>query len=254
MSVATEIGRNLRTTFQTLAGHSSGGETKQFGAVTVVSACVPTPTFNRVFVLDPFEPADLMAAIDWFTDRGDPFWVTAVETLQDDVADAFGDERYERSDPPQPGMARPLSSVLPAPDAGVQISAVTHETGLDTWGSVAEAVFDFSERTTDLITPTSVLDTADLQYFVGRVDGQPAACGMLSVDESAAGVYVIGVEEAYRRRGIGEAMTWEVLREGRERGAEVGVLQSTQMGYSLYDRMGFETKTKFRHFARESWL
>ncbi len=250
---AEEVSRNLGVTFDTLARHSPAGATERFGSIKAVSAGVPTPTFNRVFVFEPFEETDLMAAIDWFTARNDPFWVTGLETHREDIEAAFGDDSYEKSDPPQPGMARALSSDLPSTDSDVEITRASSETELDAWAEVAESVFEFSEETNRRITPFSVLDGQGLHYFVGRIEGQLAACGMLSLDGTVAGVYVIGVDEAFRRRGIGEAMTWEVLREGRANGAEVGVLQSTQMGYPLYDKMGFDTEVEFRHFVKESW-
>lgn len=63
-----------------------------------------------------------------------------------------------------------------------------------------------------------------------------------------AGVYSVGVVEAFRRRGIGEAMTRAVLRAGREAGCRVAVLQSSEMGRPLYERMGFETVVTYHHF------
>lgn len=246
---STEVCRNLRIAFETLADHSPAGASERFGSVGAVSAGVPTPTFNRVFVFDPYDPPDLMAAIEWFTDRDDPFWVTAAESLRDDIEDSLRDRTYERSETPQPGMVRPLSADLPSPDTDADIETVSTGSGLEAWGSVAGSVFEFATETTRLITPATVLDDGDLQYLVGRVDGEPAACGMLCTDGSVAGVYVIGVVEAFRRRGIGEAMTWAVLRAGRHRGAEMGVLHSTRMGLPLYEEMGFETAVELRHFA-----
>lgn len=248
------ISRNLQLAFESLAGHSPDGAKEEFGSITAVSAGVPTPVFNRVFVFEPFETPNLTAAIDWFTDRRDPFWVTTLKSLGEHVEDSFENENYEKSDPPQPGMARALTSDLPATDTDADIDVVTQRSGLTAWISVAESVFEFSDETNRLITQTSVLDDDDLQYLVGWVDGQPAACGMLSLTDTVAGVYVVGVDEKFRRRGIGEAMTWQVLREGRDRGAEVAVLHSTQMAIPLYERMGFEREMKLRHFVRESWL
>lgn len=248
------ISQSLQITFEALTGHSPDGAKEEFGSITAVSAGVPTPVFNRVFVFEPFETPNLKAAIDWFTDRGDPFWVTTLESLGEHVEDSFENENYEKSAPPQPGMARALTSDLPATNTDAEIDVVTQNSGLTAWTSVAESVFEFSDETNRLITQPSVLDDEDLQYLVGWVDGQPASCGMLALDDTVAGVYVIGVDEKFRRRGIGEAMTWQVLREGRNRGAEVAVLHSTQMAIPLYERMGFETKMKLRHFVRESWL
>lgn len=248
------ISQNLQLTFEALADHSPDGATAEFGPITAVSAGVPTGIFNRVFAFEPFEQADLMRAIDWFTRRGDPFWVSTLDSLHPLVEEAFGDITYEKSDPPQPGMARSLPSEFPETDTDAVIEAVTQDTGLGTWASAAESVFGFSDETTRRITSPSVLDDDSLQYFVGWVDDQPATCGMLSMVGSIAAPYVIGVDEDFRRRGIGEAMMWEVLREGRDRGAQLSVLQSTQMGIPLYEQMGFETKIEFRHFASEIWL
>lgn len=243
------VSQNLRVTFETLAEHSPEGAYTQFGPIKAVSAGVPTPTFNRVFVFDQFEKPELMAAIDWFTTREDPFWVTGVRSLEEDIETALSDRSYEKSENRQPGMALSLSSDLPAPETDADMEPVTNESELDEWATVAESVFDFAPETTRLITPETVLSDDSLRLLLGRVDGEPAACGILSLHDGVAGLYLIGVEEDFRRRGIGEAMTWEVLRVGKEQDAEIGVLQSTQMGYPLYEQMGFETEIEFRFFA-----
>jgi ribosomal protein S18 acetylase RimI-like enzyme len=80
------------------------------------------------------------------------------------------------------------------------------------------------------------------------VAGYRKASGLLVQSGHVAGVYTIGVVEEFRRRGIGEAMTWEVLRTGRDAGCRVGVLQSSEMGYPLYERMGFGTVVTYHHF------
>lgn len=243
-----EVRRNLRTTFERLADHSPEGDTAYYGDVAAVSAGVPTPTFNRVFVFESFDPAELEAAIDWFGDRGEPFWITATIPRRDAVQAALSDVEFDQSETPQPGMARPLSVDVAVPDTPADIQALTEPPELDAWVSVAESVFDFSPETSRLISPPSVLGDNDLEYFVGHVDGDPAACGILYLNASVAGVYVIGVDEAFRRQGIGEAMTWSLLQSGHERGAELGVLQSTEMGHPLYEQMGFETELGFWHF------
>ena len=46
-------------------------------------------------------------------------------------------------------------------------------------------------------------------------------------------------------------MTREVLRAGREAGCQVGVLHSSEMGYPLYERMGFETVVTYQQFERQ---
>lgn len=244
-----QVSQNLRITFEKLTEHSPEGAYEHFGSVKAVSAGVPTPTFNRVFVFDQFEIQDLLSAIDWFDNRDDPFWVTGVRSLEEDIESALSDRSHEKSENRQPGMALGLSSDLQAPETDAAMEPVSNESEFDEWVAVAESVFDFAPETTRLITPKTVLSDDSLRFLLGRVDEEPAACGILSLHEGVAGLYLIGVEEDFRRRGIGEAMTWELLRLGKEQDAEIGVLQSTEMGYPLYEQMGFETEIEFRFFA-----
>jgi GNAT superfamily N-acetyltransferase len=76
-------------------------------------------------------------------------------------------------------------------------------------------------------------------YFLGRLGGQSVATSRLSLAGGAAGVYsVVTVREA-RGRGIGRAMTLEVLRTGRAAGYGIATLQSSPMGHRIYQQLGF---------------
>lgn len=245
--LGTAVSENFVGAFSTLATHSPKGASRQFGSVTAVSVGVPTPVFNRVFIFEPPSQEELTGALEWMIKRKDPFWVTADASLADDVAAAAGKFDLELSEDSQPGMAlAPLGELDPG-ESAADIEVATDSDGLDAWAAVAEDVFDFSSETTTLLTPGSVLTDDEMQWFVGHVDGTPVACGLLSRTEDVAGVYTIGVAEAYRRRGFGEAMTREVLVTGREFGCRIGVLQSSSMGIPLYERMGFERVVKYRH-------
>lgn len=245
------VSENFLGAFSSLAAHSPKGMSKQFGSVTAVSVGVPTPIFNRVFVFEPPSSEALTGALTWMIERGDPFWVTATASLADDVAAGAGKFDLELSEDSQPGMAlAPLEELEPG-ESVLDVEVVTGPAGLDAWSAIAEDVFDFSPETTTLLTPESVLNDDQMTWFVGRIDGTPVACGLLIRTEDVAGVYTIGVAEAYRRRGFGEAMTREVLAAGRELGCQVGVLQSSSMGIPLYERMGFETVVRYRHARPE---
>ena len=53
-----------------------------------------------------------------------------------------------------------------------------------------------------------------------------------------------------RRQGIGSAITLHALLDARERGYRVGVLQSSEMGYNMYLRLGFATCFKIKTNVR----
>lgn len=246
------VNTNGRETFRTLASHVEGAATEQFGDVTAVSVGLPAPVYNQVMVLEEPVAADLEAAVDWMRDREVPFRVTVTEPHRTSVADLG--ERLDLVDPGEtmPGMALASLADSRENETDARIEAVTDEDALaafvDVFGAVYEAPTELAARA----SPASMLEDPDIELFVGRVDGEAVACGQLVRTGDVAGVYNIGVREGFRRRGIGEAVTWEVLRAGRDAGCDVGALQSSDMAVSLYERMGFERVVTYHLFFPES--
>jgi GNAT superfamily N-acetyltransferase len=75
--------------------------------------------------------------------------------------------------------------------------------------------------------------------WVGRVDGRPVATSRVSIGGGAAGLYAILTLPSHRGRGFGRAMTLAALRAAAGLGYRIGVLQSSDLGYSVYQRLGF---------------
>ena len=55
-----------------------------------------------------------------------------------------------------------------------------------------------------------------------------------------AQIFFVNTKPAWRRRGIGQAMTFEALRAAASAGARRAVLHATEDGVSIYERLGFE--------------
>jgi predicted GNAT family acetyltransferase len=55
------------------------------------------------------------------------------------------------------------------------------------------------------------------------------------------GVYNIATLEMARRRGYGAAMTARVVADGAADGCDVAILQASEMGRPIYERLGFRT-------------
>jgi ribosomal protein S18 acetylase RimI-like enzyme len=77
------------------------------------------------------------------------------------------------------------------------------------------------------------------QHFVGRLaDGRPVACASLCTAGHAAALYAVAVAEDARRRGYGRAVSLAALQAGADAGHRFGVLQSSQLGFSVYRGIG----------------
>lgn len=85
-------------------------------------------------------------------------------------------------------------------------------------------------------------------HFLGFVDGKPVATTSLLRAGTLAGIYHVVTLPAFRGRGIGAAMTLAAMREGRQGGARTAVLQSSEMGESVYRSVGFESVCPLRLF------
>lgn len=247
-SLIDAVNENGRATFIKLADHISAAETRHFGAITGVSAGIPSPVYNQLFAFEAPTRDNLNAAVKWMRSREVPFWLTLPESLVEADAVSPGEFDLTESDEIAPGMAMAALTEIPANDTAASITEVTDADALEQFTQVFAEVFGMPGTLSKQANPESMLEDPDIELFVGRIDEQAVACGQLVKTDDVAGVYSIGVTEEFRRRGLGEAMTWKTLRAGREAGCEVGALQSSEMAHSLYQKMGFETVTNYHHY------
>ena len=239
---------NFRETWQTIGSHYPGGENRQFGSVSVVSAGIPSPMYNRIFVFEPPNREELSEAISWLTKQDVPFGVSVEDSVLDTVEEYAEDVGIERMDLSFPGMVHSSLSDIPPHEADVNIVSVGTDSDFDAFCDVLTEVPEFPTEVNDVM-PHSIRTDDSITLFVGRVSDQPAVCGWLGLTESSAGVFGIGVPEAYRRQGLGDAMTRRILLAGHDAGSVVGVLQSTPMAVPLYEQLGFETVTTYHIFT-----
>jgi GNAT superfamily N-acetyltransferase len=144
------------------------------------------------------------------------------------------------------GMAVELSSLperVPVPDELV-IERVRDEETLAAWEDTLGRGFGEgpveAEWVGEMYRRVGLGDDGPWRHYLGRLGGEPAATSTLFLGAGVAGIYFVSTVEEARRRGIGAALTLAPLREAREMGYRLGVLGSSEMGYPVYRRLGFQ--------------
>ena len=86
----------------------------------------------------------------------------------------------------------------------------------------------------------SALDPADTEAFIASVDGVDAAAALVFVTGGLGMVEWVATAEAFRRRGLGAAVTRAATNAAFERGATLVALQATPIGQPVYAGLGYE--------------
>ncbi len=247
-NVLSDVSSSWVAWLELMADHEPGGAFSWIGDIPTASVGKPIPLFNQSFVLQQPSVEELRRATRWMAERNVPFWVTVPALLADAVAEIADAVGLEPSGDDTPGMAlMSLTGLSKMSAADVEIVPVTEAGQLD---AVATVISDAFGEPLEAARPASeMLEDRRVSWFVGHLDGEPAACGQLLRTGDVAGVYTIGVCDRYRRRGLGDAISRAVLTAGRDQGCEIGVLQASPMGRPVYERMGFETVTRYHHFV-----
>jgi GNAT superfamily N-acetyltransferase len=83
---------------------------------------------------------------------------------------------------------------------------------------------------------------------VADVDGVVVGTSLVAVHGATGWIGTVWVDPAWRRRGLGRALTQATLDAGEVAGARSFLLVATDEGRPLYERLGFEVQTWYQMF------
>jgi ribosomal protein S18 acetylase RimI-like enzyme len=153
-----------------------------------------------------------------------------------------------------PGMAIDLQQLPPKTQAieSLEIAHVTTSDLLRQWQRLLTVSFELPDKLGalfhDLCTHLGFDERAIWQNYVGLLDGQPVACASLILGASVAGIFNIATLPEARGKGIGTAITYHALIEAQTKGYGLAILESSTMGYHIYQRLGFKDYFKIAHY------
>jgi GNAT superfamily N-acetyltransferase len=155
-----------------------------------------------------------------------------------------------------PGMAMELASLddKPEPITGFTIEKIGNLEMRALWARIAAVGTGFPDVAADAMVRLEATLTGPLyeaqQRYIGFLSGNPVATSALVLDSGVAGIYAVATLPEARRKGIGRLMTVTPLREARQLGYRVGILQSSSMGHSIYKAIGFKDACRHRLYLQ----
>lgn len=85
--------------------------------------------------------------------------------------------------------------------------------------------------------------------FLALFQGTPAATSLAFHGLESTGLYTVATREAFRRRGLGCAVTHACLRAAQNHGSRRAVLSASAMGLPMYRKLGFRVEGTCRNYV-----
>ncbi|MBN1428577.1 MAG: GNAT family N-acetyltransferase [Anaerolineae bacterium] len=154
-----------------------------------------------------------------------------------------------------PGMAIVLDDLkhkeLPS-NPSLTIKRVSSPDDMKQWGIPFGVSFDEPKKAVPLLCDslsTFGFDEQEaLHHYIGMLNGNVVGCSTVYLGAGVAGIYNVGTLPKARRQGIATALVFAALQMARDRGYQVGILHSTEMGHDVYRRIGFRTLCTISHY------
>jgi len=94
------------------------------------------------------------------------------------------------------------------------------------------------------------LEPGSVRYYAAEANNEFGAVCMTWDHAGAVGVYCVATRPEHRRRGLGGHLTAESVQRAWSDGPQLALLQSSAMGRSTYERLGFTTQGEMALFVR----
>jgi hypothetical protein len=230
---------------------SAGSYASRDGAAEARTG-LPAAPFNGVWGLttDVSAPA-VLAAVDRFAAGDLPWNVQLRPGFSDALADALAERGLVKT------AAIPFMVQLEAPalgDAPPAMRKLDTFADLDSMISLLEQGFGMPPELTRQSFSLQMLFVPGATTWLARQDDVDVSTGFGCVDGEYVGVFNVATPEAFRGRGHGGAVTQQAVLAGLSAGASVAYLQSSPMGYSVYQRLGFETVEHWQQWMPAAYL
>lgn len=249
---------NLRTTMAIFARANPKGETRRLDGVAVASSGVQFPMFNSALLTAPVASAAeldrrVKLAAGFFAAHRLPwsFWVCQgwiAREARSSVGGVLDCHRLHLV-VELPGMI--AGGVTPArPLPALEFRRVSDPATRADFSHIMTMAFGLPAPVARAIYESECTWSGGFVGWLAYEDGVAVSSTATMSTPSATGVYAVGTLPSHRNRGCAEAVMRHAVTQAQAAGATFPlVLQSSEAGYAMYQRMGYQTATRYAVFA-----
>jgi ribosomal protein S18 acetylase RimI-like enzyme len=254
-ALVTAIRANMCDLFRHM-GRSNPAEVVENGQFTRWYTPLPHPWFSGVLSSNLPKDDDgpfIAETIRYFRDRGVHTFTWWLEpdlkpSNWEPVLSGYGFGFSNDT----PGMAVDLHEMNESMQSmdGFEIREVKDEESLRSWANVFVNGYGLPPDWESMIFDLWMQLGLDfpIRNYLGYLNGKPVSTSTIFYGGGAAGIYCVATLPEARGKGIGAAITLEPLQDARELGHRIGVLQSSEMGFNVYKKVGFRHLCQIENF------
>lgn len=220
-----------------VAAYPDGWQRVEPGAYTFVTG-TDVATLNGVLVTeDAADPDAVLARLDEVAQSARGYSVQGRAAAVEAVVRRTGTRLVP--DAPRPLMVLERGAAA-LPFNGIAVREVG-EDEQDLFIRTGAASFGAPPEVFAQMFRPEVFAVPGTRTYLGEVDGEVVATAHGITLGDVVGVFAIGTVPSHRGRGYGAALTAAAVEGGFRDGARSALLQASELGFPVYERMGFET-------------
>lgn len=250
------VAENLLLALRFFGYARTGAEIEDLSGVTLIYCGMNYAAFNAALLCQPIEadPRGLERIIEVAAKRFDARNVRWTCWICDDflgkslrpVADRIFHRHGLRHLTEAPGMYAEHLTAPQHPLPALEVRLVEDQRTREAFAHIMSIAFEIPQSVCTAVYGSEQAWTGELRGYVGYSDGKPLTTAAAAITNDVIGLYSVATIPECRRLGYAEAIMRQVIGQAsRNNGAQRTVLQATQSGFSLYQRMGYRTVTNF---------
>lgn len=201
--------------------------------------------FNRVLNTNlPTYEIDqkIQETIQYFESKSLPFeWHVDPQSRPNYLADRLEKAGLERKE--SQGMATRIENlVLPKEPKGFRYEKATSQENIEEFSKLLVEAYGMTEFGgsifRDCIIKIGVSE--DFQHYIGYLDDKPVGTSSIFYAVGVAGLFNVSTLPEARGKRVGSVMSSVPFVDAVDKGYKIGILHSTEMGYNVYKRLGFQ--------------